>query len=128
MARLSIVLALVFGALSLASAAWAADDANAADVRCVVVAISLTQSTDPQMKAVATAASLYFVGRLRGRAPDLDLEAAIVREIGAMKPENMRSEQQRCGGALQDEGGRLKAIGADLQKRGVGLAASAAPK
>jgi hypothetical protein len=127
MARLSIVLALVFGSLSLASAARAADDENAADVRCVVIAFGLTQSPDPQVKAFAAGASLYFVGRVRGRAPNLDLEAAIVKQVSAMTPQLMRGETQRCSGVLQEEGGKLRTIGEDMRQRAAAPAAPAAP-
>ena len=85
----------------------------------------MVQSPDPQVKALATAASIYFVGRLKGRAPDLDLEAAIVNQFGRMAPEDMRDETQRCSGELQAEGNRLKAIGEDLKQRAA--AAQAAP-
>jgi hypothetical protein len=121
MTRLPI--AMLLASISLATAARAAPDGSAndqndADVRCVVIAFGLVQSPDPQVKALATGASLYFVGRLRGRAPDLDLEAAIVKQVGAMTPEDMRDELQRCSGVLQVEGGKLQVIGADLKKLG----------
>jgi hypothetical protein len=134
MTRLPIVLTMLIGSFSLATAAQAAaddnaNDPNAADVRCVVVSIGLLQSPDPRVKALATGASLYFVGRIRGHSPDLDLEAAIVKQYGTMTPEDMRDELQRCGGVLQDEGGKLKVIGEDLKNRAAAQAApDSAPK
>jgi len=133
MTRLPIVaaiLSLVAGSFSLGSPAQAAPDAssseNTADVRCVIVALSLASSTDPQTKAIATAAGLYFVGRLRGRAPDLDMEAAIVKQASAFTGNDLRVERQRCGGELVAEGGRLKVIGDDLAARAKAGAAGGA--
>jgi hypothetical protein len=117
MTRLPIAIAMLAGSLSLATAARAADDQTAADVRCLAVAFGMLQSPDPQVKSIAIGASLYFVGRLRGRTPDLDLEAAMVQQVGRMPPEDVRDELQRCSGVLQDEGGKLKAIAEDLKKR-----------
>jgi len=132
MTRLPIVIATMFGLLCLASAARAAPDVGAnddtsADVRCVVVAFGLVQSPDPQIKALATGASLYFVGRIRGRSPGLDLEAAIVKQVGAMAPEDMRDELQRCSSELKVEGGKLQVMGADLKALGAASAAATPP-
>ena len=132
-----ITIAILAGALALATAAraapdpaglpaTAADDPNAADVRCVVVAFGLSQSPDPQVKALAGAASLYYAGRLQGRSPGLDLESAFVQQAGRIAPEDFRGELQRCSRELQAEGAALKAIGEDLKKRAD--AAAAAPK
>lgn len=128
MIRLPIVIAILFGSLTLATAVRAApdDDANAADVRCVMVSFGLMQSPDPQIRALATGAGLYFVGRIRGRSPDLDLEAAVVQQLGALTPEDMRDELQRCRGVLQDEAGKLKVVGDDLKQRAAAQAAPAA--
>ena len=116
MTRWPMLIAALSAAAGLATAAKAADADNVADVRCVVVAMGLTQSPDPQVKALAAAASLYFVGRIDGRAPDLDLEAMMIRQVNSMSMDDMRGELQRCAGILQTRGDRLKAIGADLQK------------
>jgi hypothetical protein len=129
MARLSLVLALAFGSLSLATAARAADDVNASDVRCVVVAFSLIQSQDPTVKAVAGGAILYFVGRIRGRSPTLDMEAAIAKQVNLITPQLLQTETQRCGGLLQAEGSNLRTIGEDLQRKAAASAPpAAAPK
>jgi len=114
----TILLAALSATLSLATGAHAADADNVADARCLVAALALTQSPDPQAKAFAPVASLYFVGRLDGRAPDLDLEAAVIKQVNAMSADELRSELQRCGGILQARGAKLKAIGADLQRLG----------
>ncbi len=116
MRRWPILLAALAATTALATGARPAEADNVADVRCVVVAMGLTQSPDPQVKALAAAATLYYVGRLDGRAPDLDLEPAMVRQVNSMSMDDMRGELQRCAGALQARGDKLKAIGADLQK------------
>ena len=124
MARLSFVLAMVIGSLSLATAARAADDANVSDVRCVLVGFVGMQSPDPQTKAIARGAILYFVGRVRARAPNLDLEAAISKQLSLITPQLLQAETQRCGGLLKAEGDKLTTIGMDMSKK---AAASSPP-
>jgi len=117
MTRLPIMIAMLAGSLSLATAARSADDENTADVRCVVIAFELSQSPDPQLKSLATTAGLYFVGRLSGRAPELDLEAAMLEQFKAMSVEDRQSEQQRCGAILEGQANRLVVMAHDMQSR-----------
>jgi hypothetical protein len=128
MSRWPILLAALAAATALATGARAADTDTVADTRCLVAALALTQSTDPQVKAAAPAAALYFVGRLDGRAPDLDLEAAVIKQVNGMSPDDLRGELHRCGGILQGRGEKLKQIGADLQKIEDQAGAGAPPK
>jgi hypothetical protein len=128
MSRWPIMLAALAATTALATGARAAEADNAADARCLVAALALTQSPDPQVRAFAPAAALYFVGRLDGRAPDIDLEAAVVNQVKSMSPDALRSELQRCAGILQERGDKLKTIGADLQKIAGQAGAAAPPK
>ncbi len=116
-----VSLAVLAAALSLATSARAQDNDNVSDVRCLVVALDLDRSPDPQMKSLAMSAGLYFVGRLRGRAPDLDLEAAIIRQLRVMTREDLRTERDRCGTVLASQADKLAVMGEHL--RGLATAA-----
>jgi len=116
-----VSLAILAAALALAASARAQDN-NVSDIRCLVVALDLSKSPDPQTRSLATSAGLYFVGRLRGRAPDLDLEAAVVEQLRIMTREDLRTERDRCGTVLASQADRLAVMGEHLR----GMAAAAA--
>jgi len=115
-----VSLAILTATFTLATSARAQDD-NVSDVRCLVVALDLSKSPDPQMRSLAMSAGLYFVGRLRGRAPDLDLEAAIVQQLRIMTHADLTTERNRCGTVLASQADRLAVMGEHLQ----GLATAA---
>jgi len=112
----ALALATLSALLVLAPPASAADDETTGDVRCVMLGFSLSRSSDPHIQSLAQAAMIYFVGRLDGRTPDLDLEAAIVSQLKTMSAVDAQAEMQRCGAILQTRGDKLQVIGADLQK------------
>jgi hypothetical protein len=102
----------------LASQAQAADDETTGDLRCLVTSLSLTTSDDQTAKTAGLLASLYYFGRLDGRAPNLDLENRMVGEIEKMTPDEVRSEAARCGSIMRERGQTLTAIGNHLVERG----------
>jgi len=108
-------LAILAAALSLATSARAQDSDTLSDIRCLVVALDMDKSPDPQMRSLATSAGLYFVGRLRGRAPELDLETAIVQQLRIMSPQDLMSEGNRCGAILAGQADRLVILGEHLR-------------
>ena len=112
-----IGLAAFVAAASLGGAANAAGDDTNADVRCIVVALALSQSQDDQVRSVAPAALMYFRGRIEGRSPNFDLEPAIIAAVQTMSPSSFAAESARCGGQLEIEGRTLKAIGEDLKAK-----------
>ena len=77
-----------------------AQEAVGADLRCLIVAMELSGSSDEQVKTSAEAAGIYFLGRLDGRAPALDLPARAVEELRRMKPEDITPEFARCSALL----------------------------
>jgi hypothetical protein len=91
-----------------------AQDANTQDLRCLVIAIEMSGSVDEQIRASATTVGVYFLGRLDGRAPDLDVQARVAAEMMRMKPEDLDPEVNRCtalmgtrGQVISDLAGRL---------------------
>jgi len=83
------------GALAATSAR--AQDAAAADLRCFVVALNAAASDDSTQKAAGTMMAVYYMGRLDGGTPNLDLKTRLVEEIRKMTPERFKAEAMRCG-------------------------------
>ncbi len=89
------------------------------DVRCLVAISSLQRSDDAAIKAAAALGMLYFMGRLDGRNPNLDYEAAMAAEAGPMKGQNISGLLQTCGKTMQDRGKMMMEVGERLQRRGI---------
>jgi hypothetical protein len=110
------VLAVPVILISLATGAYA--DPNTDDVHCYIVYNSMSASSDKAMATAGFMGQIYWVGRLDGRAPDFDLEKAIIAELPVMTGDFFRAEAKRCGDAMIQRGQGLTAMGTDLQKRG----------
>jgi hypothetical protein len=108
----------------------AQDAATISDIRCVVVAIKLAEMPDATRQSAGMMAALYYLGRLEGRVPNLDIEELIIGQLSTMTTADYSSEAQRCGGGLTLKGQQITKIGSDLVKRGQKLQdqAAAPPK
>lgn len=113
--RTSSWLLVVAGALSLPLQAKAQDAETTADVRCIAVGIRVPASLQ---QSTGTMVVLYFLGRLDGRVPKLDLEDLLTKEISRMTATDYVSEAVRCGGALTLRGQQLVQIGKNMTERG----------
>ena len=105
-------------ALALVGTAARAEDPKAAtkqDLRCLVVAYTLSANPDPQTKSFATAALIYFLGRLNGREPDMDVEARVRAEIPKIAPADFMTDLQECGALVKKRGEEIKTIGEHLR-------------
>jgi hypothetical protein len=87
-----------------------------ADVRCFIAAVSLLQSPNNLNRAAAASTALYYLGRLDGRQPGVDLERIISDESQKLKPEELRSESERCGRELSARAQVISAMGGKLSK------------
>jgi hypothetical protein len=107
------------GALMLVSAQARAQGAETiADVRCVIVGIRFAGMTDAAQHSAGMVLSMYYIGRLDGRAPKLDIEELIIKEVSAMTESDYGSEAKRCGGSLTAKGQEVTRIGKDILERG----------
>jgi hypothetical protein len=118
---LAAALALAASTPAAAQAPAAADptDASARDIRCfVAVAFASSLSQDPAMKANMGMGVTYYLGRLKGREPNIDLKARIVAEARRMEaggPDLLRAEMSRCGRELVDMGRETQDVGSALE-------------
>ncbi len=67
------------------------------DVKCFLVGTTLIQSQDIVTRNSGQSLALYYLGRLDGREPSLDLEKAVLAVADTLKPQDLASEAQRCG-------------------------------
>jgi hypothetical protein len=109
---------IIFSAAVLAAAATgarAADPAPAPDLRCLAVASVLASNSDPNVKNAGVMAALYYLGKLDGRDPGLDLETRLRQEVTQLSPQEIQSETLRCGAELAARGKTMNEIGLRLQ-------------
>ncbi|HEV2531602.1 hypothetical protein [Phenylobacterium sp.] len=104
-------LTILTASLAIAAIAGVAEaqDASRSDMRCVVAFSRLLQT--PAYKDAAGAGMFYYIGRLDGREPGLDLAAAMRREIANMATADYTTEAQRCGAELKARNEAVKAAG-----------------
>lgn len=102
----------------LAGAAPPPDAQTKEDVRCLIAAASLAASDDPKAKQAGTGGALYYLGRLDGRTPGLDIEAAVAAEVDVMAKSPAGPILMECGNRLKERGHYLESVGRALEKRG----------
>src|SRR5690348_7528152 len=113
------VLTMLVAILSLLSTEARAQDAETiADVRCVIVGVLLVQKADPTQRSAGSMLSMYYIGRLDGRVPKLDLEELIIKEGSTMTNSDFSAEAKRCGATLSARGQEITQIGKDIVERG----------
>jgi hypothetical protein len=100
-----------------ANCARADDGPTVRDVRCLAVGIRVINLGDAQHRFIGTMLTMYYVGKIAGRTPDLDLESAIIRQVGQMKPADYAAEARRCGAEMTAKGQQLVTIGKDMVAR-----------
>jgi hypothetical protein len=109
----------IFAASSwlLAAAPPPLDAPTKEDVRCFIALGTLAQSDDPTIKTAATAGTLYFLGRLDGRSPGLDMEAAVAAETPEMTEADHAALLRSCGGKMEERGNYLIEVCKALKRR-----------
>lgn len=111
------LLLLVASAL-LPGAAAPADTQTKADIRCFIAFSLLGEEKDPNLREASTLGTIYYLGRLDGRTPRLDLEASVAAEASGMKKSDYASLLTSCGRFVEQRGKQLEAVGAALTRRG----------
>ncbi|MGO9133575.1 MAG: hypothetical protein ACLP8A_05935 [Methylovirgula sp.] len=110
--------AAIAGAPMFASKALADDPATTADLRCLVVGLRFAGSPTENLKQAGLIETLYYLGRLDSRIPNLDLEGQVGTLLTKMNEQDFKTEAQRCGLLLSQRGQALQTMGKDLSAKG----------
>src|SRR6202042_175852 len=89
-----------------------------ADINCLAIGFRILQLPDASQKSAGMMETLYYIGRLDGRTPRVDLENLISQEIPKLNDATFRSEAVRCANSLTARGQQLTEMGEHLMKRG----------
>src|SRR4051812_35429325 len=81
------------------------------DVRCFLAASSMMSSDKPELKMFGSMAAQYFLGRIDGREPGVDIEAITVEEGPSMTQADVSALLRSCGALMQKRGNEIQAIG-----------------
>jgi hypothetical protein len=88
------------------------------DVRCVIVGMKLVGSGNSTQQSAGMMDALYYIGRLDGREPKLDIEVLLAKEFVKMTPTDFSHEATRCGGHLTEKGKEITKMGEDMTELG----------
>jgi hypothetical protein len=94
--------------------AHAADGQKDADVRCVAVGLRMIEMTAPEQRTAGMMLAVYYLGRLDGKASDLDVERLVKAEAAKMTSADFRADAVRCGQEMQQKGSEIQRIGSSL--------------
>lgn len=104
--------------LTTTAAGYNAKGKNAethADIRCVIAGARLA-AADPKQRTNAMMLLIYYIGRIDGRTPNLDLERLVDSEAAGTTSTELESEIHKCSAVLLVKGRQITRIGRDLKK------------
>lgn len=116
-----LILGCIFGSLLIIRAMPAeAGPARAtmADIQCLVIGARLAASSDQRRRLTGTMLAIYFLGRVDGRSPTVDLQALLKEEAKKMTAPELSSAMHRCGIEFSKRGPELVRIGKTLEQIG----------
>lgn len=87
------------------------DSADDLDAQCVVIGARISASPDQQQRASGQLLTVYFLGRIEGRSPGVDLEKLIELQAAKMTRDDEKRALQRCGRKFASQGTELVRIG-----------------
>jgi hypothetical protein len=108
--------------LCVSGAAFAQDSPTLnANTRCAIVGLAAagTGATDEQRQA-GSMLSLFYIGRIQGEAPNIDLEQLIRRYANQMSTAEVEAERIRCSTEFRELGEALIEMGGRMQQDGAG--------
>ncbi len=89
------------------------------DLRCITILSAATGNIpDGPQRLQMAAAVMYFVGRVDGVAPTIDLKVEIKRIMPSLLAGNMSDEAKRCAAILTDKSAKLQELGKAFQEEG----------
>jgi hypothetical protein len=74
-------------------------------------------AADPKLKDAGTMGSIYFMGKLLGRDPAIDLKATMTRTVPQLEGKGrLETETKRCAAELQAIGSYMQQVGGALKE------------
>jgi hypothetical protein len=88
------------------------------DLRCLVVGFNLAAAPDnPQVSDSAKLLAIYYLGRLHGEAPTLNLDDASYAVAASLTQQSFDTERQRCGTDFTTVGQNLITMAQHMSER-----------
>jgi hypothetical protein len=113
------MLASVFGGASLGAFSASAQDAETiADLRCLIIGFKFAGSPTESLKQAGLIETLYYLGRIDARNPNIDLENQVANVLAKMTESDVKAESRRCGAVLSQRGEALQQLGKNIISRG----------
>ena len=112
------MIAYAFSVLLLAAAQAPADEPTRRDLQCFLALSALASSEKSEEKIAGLIGAQYYLGRLDGRHPALDLKAALRAEAEAMTDARIGQLLPICGVILKQRGEAVTAAGKQLEAEG----------
>jgi hypothetical protein len=110
----SLALAAVVALTAASGVARAQAADTAGDLKCFVALSMVNDAADPDVTASIRLGRLYFLGRLDGAAPGMDLKKRFLDVGGKLSVPDVKAELVRCGAILSARAGVLEDIGRSL--------------
>lgn len=105
----AILLGMTFFSQSISLAEGS--DALGGDVRCAVVGIKASESSNSAVRVAGLITALFYLGRVDARAPIGGGDKMITNELATITDATLHSEAMRCGNALSQKGQWLERMG-----------------
>jgi hypothetical protein len=90
------------------------DSATRDDLQCFIAITAGSEQMEKMAPGSSQVAAMYFFGRIDGRDPNLDLEAAIRQVAPTMGSADVARAAVRCGKMLTARGHTMQAVGQHL--------------
>jgi hypothetical protein len=87
------------------------------DIRCLAAGLRFAEMPDSHQKSTGMLMVLYYLGRLDGRNPDLDVEGLLSQEIPKMTAAEYAAEATRCSNNLSAKGQQISRLGEKMLPR-----------
>jgi len=113
--RAYFILLLLFTVMARVASAEA-EEADAADLRCMAIMAKINQLPDPRHQLESLIGGYYYLGRLDAAKSNSDLPSATAKAFGQMSASEVITETARCEKEMRDKGKSMSGIAAAMPK------------
>jgi hypothetical protein len=100
--------------VSVPAAAYAQEETLQHDLQCMIVTSTLTEAEEPEAKLAGMIASAFFMGKIFGENPDIDIESALEAAATQFDRTTATNLLQECGKEMEMRGAQVRAAGEHL--------------